>query len=281
MKRYFYLAATLLLGMTFAACDGGNTPGKSEKTSLPAIVRSIKGLSMEEAAKKLEDLKFVRVEDEPIWVYPESVAKATTEEEARKVESMHVYFDEQENNSAIEAGQFLLSAEDALDAYRTWDKYLSGEISKPSVWMAMVQAGEEEGNEMYFMDGTLVDKFRNAVLTSLDAMLQAGRIDQARYDEYAKMYKSTHADYTKYLAGLKATDNFIIEESYVETVDAEKATGYITASHFENNIEENSAERVLVHGLLSGDISEMLDQFSFEAGAPAKAPKFHFPFKKK
>lgn len=280
MKRYFYLAATLLLGLTFASCESSNTPGKSEKTSLPAIVRSIKDLSKEDAGKKLADLKFASRSDDDVevWMYPAEIAAATDEKDLVGKEYMYVYFDDTEEMKGIEGGHALTSAKDALDTYKTWEKYLAGEISKPAVWMAIVSIGDEE---KYYMDGSLIDTYRDAMLATLDAYLKADVINQDQYDEYAAMYKSTHADYTKFLAGLKESDEFVVEELYVETDGAEKKTGTVTFSYFEN-VSDSEYGHFLEHAVMVGDVSEILDYFSTDQSAvPAKAPKFHFQLKKK
>lgn len=280
MKRYFYFAAAMILGMTFAACDGGNTPGKSEKNSLPAIVRSLKGLSNEDAGKKLADLKFARPEnnDEQIWIYPGEMASVKSEENIRGKEYMYIYLTDNEEVRSFEGSQIILSSKDALDTYKVWDKYLAGEISKPTAWIAYVQLGEDEKSAMYFMDGSLVDTFRSTMFSMLDAALAVGTINQTTYDQYAEMYKATHADYTKYLASLKETDNFTIEETYVELEDSEKMIGTLTFSLFANYAE--NPEHILRHALQNGDVSEYLEDFSLEQNAPAAAPKFHFPARK-
>ncbi|MBQ9340736.1 MAG: hypothetical protein IJS13_10490 [Paludibacteraceae bacterium] len=288
MKRYFYFAAAMLLGMTFAACEGNSpTDPKNSKSSVPAVVRSIEGKTAAEAEKTLLDLKYAKVEgEEYVYMYPAELA--TRVDSVLPEEALQMMLNVEDGKvNGVAGGQLFKSEEKALDGILAWFDYHKKEMAQPKLWVGMY---ETENEHKYFIAGELgetykafMDKNLADYKAMLDNYVAEGMLSeeqaQERYAEAEANAKfGTRDEFKDFVEKVDLSKSFNIVEQIIEVTDEKTVAGIITQSVYEHatNGEEAGAGRVASYNAFVGDVASYLSDFEVSddgSEAPLKAPK--------
>ena len=288
MKRYFYFAAAMLLGMTFAACEGNSpTDPKNSKSSVPAVVRSIEGKTVAEAEKTLLDLKYAKVEgtalhEKYMYIYPAELATRVDSVLPDEALQMRLNVEDGKVNGAA-GGQLFKSDEKALDGFLAWFDYHKKEMAQPKLWLGVY---ETENEHKYFIAGELGETYKafmEKTLADYKAMLDKYVTDgmlseeqaQERYAEAEANAKfGTRDEFKDFVEKVDLSKSFSIVEQIVEVTDEKTVAGIITQSIYEHatNEEEAGAGRVASYNALVGDVASYLSDFEV-SDSPLKAPK--------
>ncbi|MBO5619387.1 MAG: hypothetical protein J5902_05315 [Paludibacteraceae bacterium] len=272
-KSFSFLLA---LPFVFMACNDTNAPGKSENTSVPALVREITYANVSETQKILTDKGFVQSGDPAngiyVYYYPATVMSedAKVQETAFQKEwvSLECRTDGGKYAQSIEGTHHLISASNAFNTFKQWMSYLQKNVSKPSLHYVMVVEGENIDVKAPFIygEGTLYEHYREFMLAQIEAVYKQGIINAAEYEQEKAALCATKEELDQKIASLSLNKAFSIVDVYCELTDAYTYKGVLTTSMYSNETERAdeagiAQNTILMHTVLIGDVKDAIIDF--------------------
>lgn len=265
------LPAFLMLALvltSFLSCES-NEPGKTEKTSIPAVARTILRTKSADAQQTLKNMgwyapDYVEQTNEITFVYPKELASENekTQEKAYRGTWMQLsgYTEGTELIQTVWGEQYVPSAADASNVFNQWTSYLENTIQDYDLHVVMIN---KEGDYFVFEEGKLFEEYKASRLKLYQDALAKHQITQQQYDEENRRLSVTKSDLKKYLSVLSLNEEYSHYDVYVEIANINNYNGIRTMSTFENYAVENNygviEQRMLEHRLEYTNVQEIIE----------------------
>lgn len=265
------LPAFLMLALvltSFLSCES-NEPGKTEKTSIPVVARTILRTKSADAQQTLKNMgwyapDYVVQTDEINFVYPKELASEDEkkQEKAYRGSWMQLsgYTEGTDLIQTIWGEHYLPSAAEASKVFNQWTSHFETTIQDYDLHVVMIN---KEGDYFVFEEGKLFDEYKDSRLKLYQEALAKRQITQQDYDEEYKRLSITKSDLKKYLSVLSLNEEYSHYDIYIEIANINNYNGIRTMSTFENYAVENSygvsEQRMLEHRLEFTNVKDMID----------------------